>query len=231
MANWLEEAEQRQQRHHGSESISQKIIEKKAGIKENYTQNHQVYDKFITRLNNLVQRVNNLSGEERKAFGKIKSVNKKTRLDNHLNIFSSSQRENKTRFWFLFPSFKKEHYKNIHVLYFCVSKSLGMVDVEIRETQLIRTRLKEKIKPEKIIVSDKNQQNIHRHHHQHHQIEPVTDGNESRFHVLYHFEMDKLTDKVAMEIIEWLAFKKEITEISIYESVDDDQKIFLGRES
>jgi len=230
MANWLEEAEQRQKRHqHDPESLSQKILEKKEGIKENYSRNHQAYDQFIAQLNNYVQRVNNLPPEERGAFGKIKSTTKKTRLDNHLAIFASSQRQNKTKFLFFFPLLKDEHSKNIRVIYLCVSKNLGMIDVEIRETQLIRTRLKEKTKPEKVIFPDAKEQNIHRHKHIHHQIEPET--GDGKFHVLYTFEIAKLSNDIAIEIIEWLAFKREITEISIYESIDDDQKIFLGRES
>jgi len=230
MANWLEEAEQRQKRHqHDPESLSQKILEKKECIKENYRLNHQNYDQFIVQLNNYVQRVNNLPPEERGEFGKIKATNKKTRLDNHLAIFASSQRQNKTKFLFFFPLLKDEHSKNIRVVYLCVSKKLGMIDVEIRETQLIRTRLKEKTKPEKVIFPDAKERNIHHHKHIHHQIEPET--GDGKFHVLYTFEIAKLSTDVAIEIIEWLAFKREITEISIYESVDDDQKIFLGRKS
>jgi hypothetical protein len=222
MTNWLEDAEQRQEhRLERSQRYVEKIQQKKNFIKTNYLKNAKEYEHFISVVNNLTDRVNALPLNDRQPFKKIHINTKKSKLDNKLNILSSSKRLEKRKNSIILPFFKEEHYKHIRVLYVCVSDNADMADIEIKETQLMREKLKQKSKPEKKIagMSVRSRQ-------RHHQIDEPA---EERLHVLYSFPISGLNEKIAMEIIEWLAFRKELQDISIYNEIEENDKKFLGR--
>lgn len=222
MASWLEEAEKRQEdRSHRSQHYAEKIQQKKNQVKANFIKNEKTFTHFISVLNNLTDRVNALPWEDRQPFKKIITSTKKSKLDNKLHIFSSSKRLNKRKNLIFIPWLKKEHYKHIRVIYFCISNDMDMIEIEIRETELIRERLKQKAKPEKKIIG-----NTIQHRQKHHQVEEPDEG---KMHALYNYPFEKLDEQNALEVIEWLAFRKDMNQIAIYKDISEEEKIFLKR--
>jgi hypothetical protein len=134
MKNWLEEIEEQEQKKEAlSEQARNRIQIKKEKTALNYQQNGEKYDIFISRLNELIQKVNNFSQDKKKDFIEIDSRLKDTDFDNKLFVFSSSKRisTHKMRFYF----FGKEilRFKQIRVIYLSISKEMGKVDIEYKE--------------------------------------------------------------------------------------------------
>lgn len=192
MSNWLEEAERRsslRQMQGQSERLQVRIDR----IRENYERNKEVYDRFIAVLKNLIIRANNLPPEFRVPFGKINIKSKPTRLQNHLYIFSSSQRIRKRKekdFWsWFFPA----HFKHIRVVFLSVSKHLDQVDLEIKEAMLEKRRMR---------LEERR---------------TSPPGKPSRDHtdLVIHLPMNDLTNHLADKLLDYLAFKCELKDIPI----------------
>ncbi len=199
MAHWLDEIERRESRRRGSGSSSARVQDKKFRIKQNYEKNKEIYESFMSNMMTLVSRVNSLPIEYREVFGKINSHRKDTRLDNHLTYFSGSTSIQKTRFKGLLSPFKSVHYKHVRVIYFNVAKHMDKVEVEIYEELLEKKRRDGKVVPE--------HEDPHASHKPH--------AGRDKFHEIYYYEMDKLTEELALQIIDWLTFREEVYHIPI----------------
>ena len=199
MTHWLDEIERQESRRKGSGSGSARVQDKKFRIQQNYQKNKDAYDGFISKLQSLVSRVNTLPMEHREVFGKINEKLKDTRLDNHLSYFSSSRRAEKTEFKSILNPFKTVHYKHVRVIYFNIAKLMDKIEVEIYEELLEKKRHDGQVIPE------------HESPHQSHKPHSEKD----KFHEIYYYEMDKLTDELAIRIIDWLAFHEEVNHIPI----------------
>lgn len=193
MAHWLEEAERKIHRREKRPSESVRIQEKKFLIQQNYEKNKEVYDGFINKLKELVERVNNLPMEMRDPFGHMDAVEKESKLDNHLVYFSSKVRIRKKTILPKFPFIKFTNFKHIRVIYFCVSKYTGKVEVEVKENFLKKTR-----KDGHVDDAPK---------HPHHREEDDQDNMD----IIFLWDMEKLDNELAYKIIDWLAFKEELS--------------------
>ncbi len=194
MAHWLEEEENRQKRKKDRlERARERILLKKESIKKNYLKNKGKYNGFIAELDKMVEGVNNMPLDKRKVFGKISSKSKKTKLDNQFHFFGSSSRFKKRKNKGLFSRLKLYHYKHIRVIYFSIAKEMDKVEIETKESYLIRERKKERVSDEK-----KSHDEVNKHE------------GEERDDRLYIFDIDKLNRNVAMYIIDWLVFIEDI---------------------
>jgi hypothetical protein len=200
VAHWLDEIERQESRRKGSASNSARVQDKKFRIQQNYQKNKELYDGFIAKIQTLVKRVNTLPLEYREVFGKINEKVKDTRLDNHLSYFSSSRRIEKTEFRGILQPFKTVHYKHVRVIYFNVAKLMDRVEVEIYEELLEKKRHDGQIIPE----------NEDPHHHSH---KPHSESG--KFHEIYYYEMNNLSQELAVKIIDWLAFHEEVSHVPI----------------
>ena len=199
MSHWLDEIERLESWRKGSASGSARVQDKKFRIQQNYQKNKKIYEGFVSKLQSLVDRVNNLPLEHRAAFGKISTKQKESRLDNHLSYFSSSQRTEKTEFKGLLHPFKTVHYKHVRVIFFNVAKLMDKVEVEIYEELLEKKR-----RDGKVIAEHENPKNFHKPH-----------SERNKFHEIYYYDMARLNDDLAFSIIDWLAFHEEVTHIPI----------------
>ena len=199
MGHWLDDIERQESRKHGHASDSARIQDKKFRIQQNYAKNMKVYDGFINRLHALVDRVNNLPMEYREEFGKINFREKESKLNNRLRYFSSSRRTQKIEFKSILSPFKSVHYKHVRLIYFNVAKLMDKVEVEIHEEFLEKKRRDGKVVPE--------HENPHEFHKPH--------SEKGKFHEIYYYDMEKLTDDLAYRILDWLAFKESVDTIPI----------------
>jgi hypothetical protein len=197
--HWLDDIERQESRKHGHASDSARIQDKKFRIQQNYAKNKKVYDGFINRLHALVDRVNNLPMEYREEFGKINFREKESKLNNRLRYFSSSRRTQKIEFKSILSPFKSVHYKHVRLIYFNVAKLMDKVEVEIHEEFLEKKRRDGKVVPE--------HENPHEFHKPH--------SEKGKFHEIYYYDMEKLTDDLAYRILDWLAFKESVDTIPI----------------
>lgn len=193
MTNWLEEAEKGLKKKKGSKGSTARILDKKFRIQKNYEKNKDKYDGFIAKLNELVDRVNDLPVEKKQPFGYINSKEKKSRLNNHLYYFSSSKRLEKIKFRGILKFFKLSHYKNIKVIYFNVSRHIDIVGIEIKERSLLKERIRDTSK-----TDDKKGVKGSKH------------KDKDRIHFKFAWDMNKLDDELAMQVISWLAFKEDM---------------------
>ena len=110
MAHWIEKAERADKNNKKPSGENAQVQDKKFRIRQNYQKNKAIYDGFIRKMNNLVDRVNQLPAEHREEFGKLNSSEKKSHLDNKLWHFSSSKRYSKRVFKGVFKPFKDTHF-------------------------------------------------------------------------------------------------------------------------
>lgn len=208
MGHWLEEVENRQKksRHH-SRNFRKKISEKKRHIRENYEKNKELYNGFLEIMYGLVKRVNDLPDELRDPFRKINAVSKKSKLDNYLNYFYTSKREQKYDF-FSFLWMKPIHAKHIRSFYIYVSKNEGLVNFELKENFLIRKR-------------ETGEERDKKSHHE------KSNRSKDRMHVIYHFPITKLDKNTGLELIDWLAFKKPLHELTFWTDIPIEEKQFF----
>jgi hypothetical protein len=198
VAHWLDDIERHESRRKGHASDSARIQDKKFRIQQNYAKNKKVYDSFVGKLHGLVDRVNNLPMEYREEFGKINFKEKESKLNNHLKYFSSSRRTQKTEFKGLLHPFKSVHYKHVRLIYFNVAKHMDKVEVEIREEFLEKKRRDGRVVPEH---ENPNFQKPH--------------SERDKFHEIYYYDVEKLTDDLTYKILDWLAFKESVESIPI----------------
>jgi len=199
VGHWLEDIEHHESRKHGRASDSARIQDKKFRIQQNYAKNKDVYDGFIARLHGLVDRVNSLPMEYREEFGKINFKEKESKLNNQLKYFSSSRRTQKMEFKGFMNPLKNVHYKHVRIIYFNIAKLMDKVEVEIREEFLEKKRRDGKVVPE-----HENPREFHK-----------PQSEKDKFHEIYYYEMDRLTDDLAYRILDWLAFKQNVDHIPI----------------
>jgi hypothetical protein len=199
MTHWLDEIERQESRKKGSAANSARVQDKKFRIQQNYQKNKDIYDGFVFKMQALIKRVNNLPLEHREVFGKISDKVKDTRLNNHLSYFSSSRRIEKTEFKSILQPFHTTHYKHVRVIYFNVAKIIDKVEVEIYEELLEKKRHDGQIIPE--------------HEDPHHSHKPHSDKD--KFHEIYYYGMENLSDDLGLKIIDWLAFHEEVHHIPI----------------
>lgn len=194
MAHWLEEAERKIQRRERRPSESVRIQEKKFLIQQNYDKNKELYDGFIRKLNELVERVNNLPMEMRDPFGHMDAVEKESKLENHLCYFSSKVRIRKKTLLPKFPFIKFTNFKHIRVIYFCISKYPDKVEIEVKENYLKKTRKDGQIDDAK------------QHHHK-------EEDDHDNIDVIFLWDIEKLTSELAYQLIDWLAFKEDLSSL------------------
>lgn len=209
MGHWLEEAEnsQKKSRHASGSSMKQRIARKKDAIGINYEKNKEHYDKFVAYLHHLVKRVNDLPEDHREPFRKITAASKKTKLNNHLNYFSSSRREQKYNF-LAFIWLKPTHAKQIRVFYIYVSKETDYVNFEIKENYLLRKRVSETSKKS----GDEHKKSAH---------------SKDRVHVIFHVPVSKLNEPTALQIIDWLTFREQLQDLPFWIDVPIEAKQFF----
>lgn len=201
MPHWLEEAEQVNHPDKDSASRSERINQRYHKIQENYARHGKSYNAFMEDMHGLILRVNNLPATRRAAFGKMEGRRKESKLNNHLNIFSSSKRFKRNKYWGFLPFFESSHLKHIRVLFINISDNDGMVEIE----------LKENIMQREVIKSDKTTK------------KEKTDKPE-KLHVIYTFPIENLNHEIALEIIDWLAYSKGIAECAFYNTISENQK-------
>jgi hypothetical protein len=199
VAHWLDEIERQESRRRGSGSASARVQDKKFRIQQNYIKNKDIYEGFISKVQSLVNRVNNLPLEYRDVFGKINDQQKDSKLDNHLYLFSSSRRIEKTEFKGILHPFKSVHYKHVRVIYFNIAKLMDKVEVEIYEEMLEKKR-----HDGKVIAEHEDPHQAHKPH-----------SEKDKFHEIYYYDMGRLNDELAIKIIDWLAFREEVNKIPI----------------
>jgi hypothetical protein len=203
MPHWLEEAEKSHHPANESALRAERINQRYQRIQDNFARNGRSYDAFMEDLHGLIIRVNNLPAAKRVPFGKMEGREKESKLNNHLNIFSSSKRMKRQKFLGFIPFFESSHFKHIRVVFMNISDEEGMIEIEIKENILQR----EVIKNDKSSKKEKTEK-------------------PEKFHVIYTFPISSLNHDTALEIIDWLAFAKEISACSFYTSVSENLKHF-----
>ena len=197
MNNWLEQAEGNITHEHDRTRHEDRMDAKKEAIQENYRANQKCFNDFLEELKELVDRVNQLPVELRHPFGKITYRTKKSSLDNHRNYVSSSQRYKKRMYRSVFRFFKTYTIKWIRVAYFTVSSNPGMIDIELKENKLPRVRM--------TINGEKERMRRNR-------LRNSKDSKDYRFSI----KVEELSEMLSRDIIDWLAFKSELEEISLF---------------
>jgi len=137
--------------------------------------------------------------EYRESFGKVNGHRKDTKLDNKLAFFSSSTRVQKMAFKGLFHPFKSVHYKHVRVIYFNIAKHMDKVEVEIYEELLEKKRRDGQVIPE-----HEDPHAVHKPH-----------SEEGKFHEIYYYDMGKLNEELALQILDWLTFREEVQHIPV----------------
>ncbi len=201
MAHWLSEAEQEIQRTTGR-GKSAGFLDRKMRVHKNFDKNKAKYSKFIDTLNDYIKRANSLPLEKKVPFGNIDSKFKETKLRNHLYVYKSSRRYQRkliTKFWerlmdlAFFSLFKPSHFKHIRVMYVTVSSKMDQVGFEIREESQLKQR---EVVDRELAIQRK-----------------YLDRN--RFHEYINLEMDELSQELALQILDWLAFKEDLASLEM----------------
>jgi len=134
MKSWLEEIEENaQQKEDLSTKAQQRILLKKEKSALNYQQNAAFYDDFISKINQLADKVNKFPDSQQKDFYEIDARFKDTEFNNKLFVLSSSKRVSSSKMIFYFFGKQVFRFKHIRVIYFSVSKEMGKVDIEYKE--------------------------------------------------------------------------------------------------
>lgn len=197
MSNWLEEAERNIASVNDKSKSEDKLHNKKEKIRKNYLDNQIAFDSFIADLKKLVDRVNHLPTESRDPFGKISFYTKESKLNNHLHYISSSARVKKRMYKNVFHLFKTYTFKRIRVVYLTVSSHEGKIDVELKENMLLRVRMTRAGENER--------------------LKDPRRKNKDRKDFLFRFDLNSLNGSEPRDIIDWLAFKKEMEEILFFD--------------
>jgi hypothetical protein len=200
MSNWLEDAERKKVLDDENASSEDRVQLRKAAILDNYQSNKELYDGFIAQMEELAIRVNDLPLDFRTSFGKLNYKYKESKLDNHLYYISSSRRIEKRLKKSIFTYFKKYSFKHIRVGYFTVSRNMGVMDIELKENLLLRVKMKTNGDDER--TSSRRRK------------------NDDRKDYVFRMNLNSVNEKTGMEIIDWLAFKKNMEDISFFSERD-----------
>ncbi|MBE0640089.1 MAG: hypothetical protein IH598_16365 [Bacteroidales bacterium] len=189
MAHWLEEAERDEIRKKQKTSKeSAKIQDKIFNIEQNYISNKEKYEQFIEMVNDLCERANSLPAEKREPWKIIEFKAKESKLNNHLYHASTSEGFDKTVAVKSFPFIKNQHYKHVHSIFFSVSKELGMIEIEVKDDYLAKSRMRSDDSKDTALLVD--------------------DGLK-RVDIVFKYEMDKLDKDLAFKILDFLVFKSD----------------------
>jgi hypothetical protein len=192
MPHWLEEAEREEQRRREKPSReSAKVQDKIFRIRENYKVNKKTYEDFIAYFFDLCSRANNLPAEKKLPWNKIDFRNKESKLDNHLYYASTSESLDKIVKTTAFPFIKRQHYKHVRSVHYNISKKMNYAEVEIRDDYLAKTRLKSN-------DSEKDK---------------ILDDGFPKVKVVFEYEIEKLERDLAIKILDWLAFKADVSSL------------------
>ena len=201
MANWLENAEQESFGKKSKNRRDAGFLDRKTRIEKNYEANKKEYNNFIKTLNELIGRVNRLPLKQKQPFGNIDLKFKDSKFNNQLNIYSSSKRYEKQIFKKTFYRllegaftrlFVPSHFKHVRIVYVSVSSQSGKIGLEVKETALLKTKA----------IVDKELVKKHNKY-----------SDKNRFHEYFHYNIDKLNKDLAMQIVDWLAFKNELKDL------------------
>lgn len=193
MPHWLDLEEQQHNPDKRAEVKEQLISRKRQEVLINYKQISEKYNTFLNEIYQLIERVNNLPVESRLGFGKIEGRSKDSRLNNYLNIFSSSRKIKKTSPLNIFSFFKRKSFKNIRVAYVNISTHSGRVDIEIKESLIQRIPRKDDT------TAAENGK-----------------GHTRLEHVLVSVPVELLDTNFTLGLIDWLAFKTDTAESYIF---------------
>ena len=135
MENWIDaEEHELEERKRFSIDARRKVEAKKQKIKDNYLAHREKYSTFMNEMFNLIDRVNSLPESKRPDYHEIEGRTKESPLDNKLTIFTGSKRVELKLFTGLFSGYDLFKYKHTRVIYFFVSKEMGKVEVEYKES-------------------------------------------------------------------------------------------------
>ncbi len=189
MAHWLEEAEREEIRKKQKVSKeSARIQDKMFRIQQNYSANKETYDKFINMMHDLCERANALPPDKRDPWNVIEFKPKESKLDNHLYQASTNKGFDKTVAIKSFPFIKSQHYKHVHSVYFAVSKDMGMVEIEVKDDYLAKSRMR---------TDDSRDTDF------------LIDDGLKRVDIVFRYEMDKLDKELAIKILDFLVFRAD----------------------
>jgi len=144
--HWIEEAEQHKNKHSNTrETIHDRIDKKKVDVNANWDIIKADYLALISKLENYIDRINNLPRDSRLEFGRIEAKEKESSLHNHLIKYTSSRRRIIRKFSGLFSPYKARHYKNSRNVFLSISRETDYILVETKEITAPRIRLDENI--------------------------------------------------------------------------------------
>jgi len=197
MAHWLEEAEREEMRKQQRLSKnSAKIQDKIFRIRQNYEANKELYEQFLEVMHDFCQRANSLPAEKREPWKQIEFKAKESKLENHLYLASTSKSFDKTVAVKTFPFIKTQHYRHIHHIYFSLSKEMGMVEIEVKDDYLAKSRMR----------TDESKD-----------TDFLIDDGLKRINVIFQYEIDKLDKELAVKILDWLVFKENLKSLPFRE--------------
>ncbi|MBM3404749.1 MAG: hypothetical protein FJY10_07660 [Bacteroidetes bacterium] len=210
MTSWLEEAERIERRKQKTFLDTERGQIKRDRIFENYQQIRDKYKLFIDTMHGLCDRVNRLSLEFRKKFGKIDLSYKETNLGNQLYVFSSSSREEKREGGSLWNVFTSKSSKHIRVMLISISKFLDHVEIEVKDQHLLKQRIRTTGN-----VDEKQRYDG---------LQKVEDPNKVKdgdIRGLFLIHIDKLDEAFGMRMIDWLVFNEDIGHLKLTEMQGD----------
>ncbi len=194
MTHWLDEAESRSSSKK-SRGRSAGFLDRKMRVKKNLDKNKEQYDQFIDKLKKLIDRANQLPLEQKEPYGHIDVKFKDTKLGNKMYVFRSSRRYQRQlpkkivkRLLELsvFKLFRPSHFKHIRVIYLTLSSKIDQVGFELKE----EVQLKQRVVVDKEIAKDK-----------------VKYYDKNRIHDYFNSEISGLNEDLALQILDYLAFK------------------------
>ncbi|MBU2651003.1 MAG: hypothetical protein KKA81_08710 [Bacteroidetes bacterium] len=203
MSHWLEEAEKRQDSKLKKEDFKKIVEYRRTRIRENFRRHGEAYNVFREKIAGLVDRVNALPAKEREPFGKITLKIKDSKLKNQFYFLRTSLRQQRLE-WHGFKSLiKPTHYKHVRALYFSLSTHDGFIHIELSEHALRRERITDETHDRGKGQEGQKEKNRH--------------------HFMYRYEIARLDEPTALQIIDWLTFHVE------KESLPFTRKEFLIR--
>lgn len=189
MAHWLEEAERDEIRKKQKTSKeSARIQDKIFNIEKNYEANKEKYDDFIELMHDLCERANSLPAEKREPWKIIEFKEKESKLNNRLFHASTSEGFDKTVAIKAFPFIKNQHYKHVHGIYFSVSKEMGIIEIEVKDDYLAKSRMR---------TDDSRDTAL------------LVDDGLKRVDLVFKYDIDKLDKDLAFKILDFLVFKSD----------------------
>ncbi len=193
MGHWLDDAEKRLDLKHRKEDFKRILEYRKERINSNYERHGKLYDSFKDTMIDLARRVNNLPVEEREPYGAITYKRKSSRSDNLSYYLRTSIRKQKFEFRGLKKLFKKAHYKQVRSIFISLSSHDGFIHFELNESELKRERLVDQ-------ESSKEKSNKKK--------------NKSRHRFMYRYDLDKIDENMARDILDWLTHRSAMDKIS-----------------